>query len=753
MLTSRQIRHCRDPGRGQATDFPGYGEWYDCQHASPHDAVSPRPRLCPPPSHREVDAQSIQGARPSNGLDWHGRLWVWHRTLFRSFSRLALTTCRKSKLAIEFAHKIHTDKPDTSVFWVRGNSRATFEESYRALADALALPRRYEKDTDILALVRDHLQRDDVRPWLMVVDNADDAGVFFINNGNDNISKHPLASYLPKSIKGKILVTSRSLDAAERLVGHSRAIMRLSVMEEVQALELLTTRLEGETDEAAAIELVRALGCIPLAVNQAAAYINRRSPRLSVKSYLEKFRKNEKQKDSLLRSDKGDLGRHEGVSNSVVVTWQVTFEQIKRERRSATNLLSLMSQFQAQNIPESMLHGYDDDVIATSAKIANADAKTESDKESHSDDFEYDMDTLRGYSLVTLPSAGFCEMHPLVQFCTRSWISEFGDPGRWNRLFVNLAATHFPAGKYETWGTSQNLLPHVEALLRSEAKDQGDILDWAELLTNASCYMFEMGKLFRAEMLAEQGAEVRKTALGPDHIDTLRSLSILACTYSELGRPKEAEKLAVEVLETRKAMLGADHPDTLGSMNNLASTLQQQGRWEEAETLGVEVLEACKARLGADHIDTLRSMRNLALTFWNLGRHDEAEKLEVEVLETYKVKLGENHPETLLSMNNLASTLWKRGRREEAEKLGVQVLTTCKAKLGPDNPLTLTSMSNLAITWHSRGRPNDAIVLLRDCVHLQRQNFGHTHPDTQRQVKMLERWQSLHAAAGDISSG
>lgn len=44
----------------------------------------------------------------------------------------------------------------------------------------------------------------------------------------------------------------------------------------------------------------------------------------------------------------------------MVVTSQVTFEQIRRERPQAAKLLSLMSFFQAQNIPESVLHAYDD---------------------------------------------------------------------------------------------------------------------------------------------------------------------------------------------------------------------------------------------------------------------------------------------------------------------------------------------------------------------------------------------------------
>lgn len=61
---------------------------------------------------------------------------------------------------------------------MRGNSKATFEESYRTLADVLALPRRHNPEVNVLSLVRDCLQRDDVSPWLMIVDNADDMEVF-----------------------------------------------------------------------------------------------------------------------------------------------------------------------------------------------------------------------------------------------------------------------------------------------------------------------------------------------------------------------------------------------------------------------------------------------------------------------------------------------------------------------------------------------------------------------------------------------
>lgn len=80
-----------------------------------------------------------------------------------------------------------------------GNSKATFEESYRTLADVLALPRRHDPEVNVLALVRDWLQRDDISPWPMILDNADNVYVFLPNKRSDDKTQTPLASYLPKT--------------------------------------------------------------------------------------------------------------------------------------------------------------------------------------------------------------------------------------------------------------------------------------------------------------------------------------------------------------------------------------------------------------------------------------------------------------------------------------------------------------------------------------------------------------------------
>lgn len=84
------------------------------------------------------------------------------------------------------------------------------------------------------------------------------------------------------------------------------------------------------------------------------------SARVTLWSYLEEFNRSQRQKQGLLRSDKGDLRRHEGAINSIVLTWQLTFTQIQMGEPRTANLLALLSQFQPQKIRETMLQRYED---------------------------------------------------------------------------------------------------------------------------------------------------------------------------------------------------------------------------------------------------------------------------------------------------------------------------------------------------------------------------------------------------------
>lgn len=483
------------------------------------------------------------------------------------------------------------------MFWIYGASRATFEESYRSLAEKLALPGRHDPQTNILGLVRDWLQRDDVAPWLIILDNADNFDVFF-----GRMEEFPIASYLPDSNNGKVLITSRNINVAQRLTGgsNSKAIIRIPAMNNDEALLLLQGKLSSSYDKAAATSLICCLNSIPLAINQAAAYINRR--RISINTYIERFQEGDKKRTSLLKHDGGDIRRHQNMSNSVVATWQVTFDQILVESPAAANLLSLLSCFRPHNIPHHMLSGY-------TAPLHNSKHGMDD-----SETLEDDMDVLFAYSLISEPVAPHrCEMHSLVQTCTQAWLSELGWVMRWEKLFLRLASKHFPDGFFDTWPECQLLLPHISRILDKEPDDEADTLDWALLLTNVARYLIEKGDFNRAMTLAQTSLAARKKLHEPDHPDTMTSMAILASTYRNQGRWEEAEKLEVQVMETRKTKLGEDHPDTLTSMANLAYTFRDRGRPREA----LDLMGRCASRrrrvLGPRHPDTESSMSVMEL--------------------------------------------------------------------------------------------------------------------------------------------
>ncbi|KAH8651714.1 hypothetical protein BGZ61DRAFT_468822 [Ilyonectria robusta] len=331
------------------------------------------------------------------------------------------------------------------------------------------------------------------------------------------------------------------MDAAEKLTGSQKAVYRISTMDDAQGLQLFRNKLNGDFDRDAAADLLRALDCIPLAITQAAAYINRRAPRASVKTYLDTFRESDKKKSSLLNREAGDLRRDETVSNSVVTTWQVTFEQVRRERPSAAKLLSFMSFFNPQGIPEFVLHNDDTDLTDNV------------DRDAESDDFEDDLDVLRGYSLVSVTATqDVFEMHSLVQFCTRAWISVVDNAERWRQLFLRAMSRYFPSGVFRNWPTCQMLLPHIESMLEEQPPNE-DLQDWACLLSNCALYMLTSGNYRVAENLSGKAVETRTKVLGEEHPSTLTSMGNLAATYGNQGRWKEAEELEVRVMETRKS--------------------------------------------------------------------------------------------------------------------------------------------------------------------------------------------------------
>lgn len=360
------------------------------------------------------------------------------------------------------------------------------------------------------------------------------------------------------------------------------------------------------------------------------------------------------------------MRRDESASSSILTTWQMSFDQIRYERPSAADLLSLMSYFSPQGIPEWILWRFRKYTVRVTV--------AEDDDDDDDCGFGEDLATLQAYSLVTTTANNTCEMHALMQFSTRAWLSSYGDAERWEGEFVKLMEKDFPAGSYEDWEKWQQLFPHVEPLFHNTPATREILPSWAQVLRNAAFYLYQKEDCTTAAQITAKTLAVEEKILGPSDRETLYTMTQLALIFRCQDRHEEAIKLNRQALEASMKALGENHPSTLEQMANLASSLCSQDKYDKAENLYQKALEGYKKELGEKHHSMLSTIRDLALLMSRQNRYSEVEKLYQEVLEEYKKKLGEKHYLTLRIMSDMPQILYAQGRYGESEKLCRQVL-------------------------------------------------------------------------------
>ncbi|MCJ1266225.1 hypothetical protein MMC22_006108 [Lobaria immixta] len=622
----------------------------------------------------------------------------------RRISLAGIGGAGKSQIAIEYCYRYQNLHPEKHIFWVHASTRQRLEQAYRDIARRLQLPGWNDPAVNTLQLVSEWFNDDE--NWLMVLDNADDHDTFFAKPGSTVV---PLSDYLPKNLQGLMLITTRDKRRSERLAGrHASIIVPLMTISE--AHELFRSQFEPKDcwSDDDSKSLLDALEYIPLAITQAAAFLSQNN--CSLAEYLAMFCANDSEIQDLLNEDLGDLRRDSDSQSSVIKTWKLSFDLIRKQKPRAAEMLSLMAVLDRQGIPKSLLKSNNTD--------SNVDIMTA-------------LGILQAFSLISPGDngAGY-QMHRLVQLATQKWLEIEGSRERWQEQALLTVAKLFPSGAFETWTVCETLLPQAETVIQYRKINKICLEQYSHLLQNIAYFDEQQGRYEIACTRSIAAFEMKKKIFGLEHPDTLISMANLAVTYWNQGRWDEAEKLQVQVMETSLRVLKAEHPDTLSSMANLASMYQNQERWDEAEKLQVQVLETRLRVLKAEHPDTLSSMANLASTYRNQGRWDEAEKLQVQVLETKLRVLKAEHPDTLSSMANLASTYRNQERWDEAEKLDVQVLETSLRVLKAEHPDTLTSMANLAATYQNQGRWDEAEKLEVQVLETSIKVLKAEHPDT-----------------------
>jgi hypothetical protein len=260
----------------------------------------------------------------------------------------------KTQISLEYCYRFqHVFR---GVFWVDASSEAAASRSYERILKRISQATVSTNSTENKFLVKDILGGWK-EPWLLVFDNYDDSVAF------DN-----LKSFFPTStstINSAILITSRQVSNG-RLGVH----LPLDGLTEAEGLQLLTSRASSTTqhegDEAEGKKIIQTLGYLPLAIDQAAAYISIRQ--LPLKLFSDHF---EKRKEFILKDTPQSLweyqrrisdGTHDQLENlSVLTTWELSFDQISGtddERKYIRDFLVQAAFFSPSNISDTLFSNF-----------------------------------------------------------------------------------------------------------------------------------------------------------------------------------------------------------------------------------------------------------------------------------------------------------------------------------------------------------------------------------------------------------
>ena len=208
------------------------------------------------------------------------------------------------------------------------------------------------------------------------------------------------------------------------------------------------------------------------------------------------------------------------------------------------------------------------------------------------------------------------------------------------------------------------LVPEVFALkesvytLHKQVGDSREILSLRAQLAYAHMYMSE----YRTAIdLYEQVLSTREQILEPHHRDILSTRNDLAYAYYWEGDTGKAIDLFEQVLDDRTRILSSDHEDTLMTGSYLALAYADDGQLERAIALGEQVVKDRDRVLKPDHKHTLVTRNNLADAYKSAGRLTDAIKMYEYVLEARIRTLGSTHHHTRITRNDLAQTYEQAG--------------------------------------------------------------------------------------------
>ena len=673
--------------------------------------------------------------RNENFTDRLGTLEAVRQILQQGQRSESLTACAlhgmggvgKTQTVIEFAHRFGSRY--NIIWWIRAEHSASTADNLMWLARELGISEDTDQSQILFELWRE--LRDRGR-WLLIFDNVE--------------SRRVIDRFWPPTGAGSILITSRNVAWSSL----AKPIM-VDVFESAAAITFLRKRSKT-TEEPAASLVAEELGYLPLALEQAGAYVE--ETQTSLEAYADLFVANRQRLPQLMA-----LGPPPEYNETVATTWTVSISRACEEQPHARDLLGLFAYLAPDDIPRRLLHEH-------------AEVLSESLRPAMSDPIRYDrlLASLIGFSLVSADPLRIV-IHRLVQLIVRDQLSP-AEQVSYRSYAVKLLAAAFPKNSTDvaTWSTCGRLLPHVlvstespGALLPEYSRDVGAVLQ------AAGRYLHMRGDYTDALIFFERALEARTQPNGADRIEEAETLSSLGRLYYHLAYLENAQSVTERAISLYREVFDSGIVSVGENLIHLSRILRERGDLVAAEQVAREALrildrvdgvapsiiaggqqvlgdvlwrrgqladardvfrEALRIRrsLGDNivPIDLASSHKHIGIVSTELGELHVAEEQLQEANSLLLQHYNNNHPDVIDVDGHLADVLRKTGRLLQARALLEHVVQVREERLG-DHPDVAGSLVRYGAVLRDLGEIERSVEVLDRAVQIFADRMGERH--------------------------
>lgn len=669
-----------------------------------------------------------------------------HETL-RQQNTLTLTQCwavsglggiGKTQTVLEYAYRHAQDY--TAIFWISAETTESILSSFVTIADLLNLPEK--ADQDVHGVVKATMRWFTTQSgWLLIFDNVEEPEL--------------VKRFLPPARSGCLLFTSRRQGLG--LTPHMLELGQMTPEEGISFL-LCRARLLAPTDALSQLpppqqdlarEIVTALGALPLALDQAGAYIE--ATQCCLADYLHLF-----QYAQLRLLDKHEVSFNHPLS--VTKTFALAFKQLEESHPAAAAILTVCAFLAPEAIPEALL---------LEASLGTACTALADDPFA----FHDALKALLSYSLLQRDaSRHVLTIHRLVQAVLKGSLAPTARR-LWAKRVLATVTQLFPSDEEmqaDYWQMCERLLPHARVCIApGEQWDQSEELP---LLNHVAGYLskrtqyveaqplFEramllgeqtlppehplkaetlyglaelsrfQGNYATAAALFQQALTIREHTLGAQHPLVTEALNNLGVVFYEQGKYQQAMPLLQRALHTWEQALGPQHPKVARTLNNLGLLYWRQGRYEQAQPVLQRALRIREQTLGPEHFQVGTSLNNLGYLYTAQGKYAQAESLLRQALHLWQRTLGSTHPQVIYPSYGLAMLYAEQGHYEQAKGHYQRTLSMCKQALGDEHPFLAEALNSLGTLYREQGAYQEAEPLYQQALRIWEQQLGKTHP-------------------------